>query len=547
MTKASTQNHDSGEILDLVVIGGGPHALALLCRLLEQSPFSTMSDQDHQRYHHIRVSKSKPQSGRDIVRRCSPLLDVDRLKIKVIDANAKDGWIKAQCFFILTHALRTFAKDESRECELQDITACFDIGCRNCKKKKQRSHFIPNDRHQFFTPSASLFADFCSSLVDRYNLLEVLIEGIVTTIIPRLDRATGSKYFIIKSFNKTSGSIETFSAKRVVAALGNANHARLPPWVHTIEKTHVPEKRIIHALEFIECLKQGVDHCVSECSGHNDIVGKDLAELMAREEGEDVKLLVVGGGLTSAQLVSLAGNRGIKKVTLITRSKLKTSQFDLSLDWIGRNSNIQFAKFWSEPLETRLAILRRAKNGGSVTPEYMKLLMQYQTDGWLKVKENLQVRQANWGQSSPLGRPCWRVEFDDGKSRYFDVIWLGTGSVLDVTKEPCLSKVLEKAPIQVVGGLPALNEDLRWGDLELYMMSSYCGLSLGPTAGNLIGGRVTADRIASNLWSKWIKENHELRGLSALKNAEKHKPDLSSLATMTGSFENFWSVLVESE
>jgi hypothetical protein len=36
------------------------------------------------------------------------------------------------------------------------------------------------------------------------------------------------------------------------------------------------------------------------------------------------------------------------KVTLSCRSNLKTQQFDVSLDWVGRQSNIKFADFWQE-------------------------------------------------------------------------------------------------------------------------------------------------------------------------------------------------------
>ncbi|KAI9346111.1 hypothetical protein BDR26DRAFT_931989 [Obelidium mucronatum] len=516
----ASQSKDKDEMLDLIVIGGGPHALSLLCRLLEGSPFSTMTDQDHQRYHHIRASKSKSSAGTPLVRPCCPTLDLAAMKmrIKVIDANAAEGgwmckWNKSFEALRISYltisnvfpsrpvefhpdALRTFAREESRECELQDITACFDVGCRT-------------------SPSSTDTIYMTSSIKEP-----------VTSIIPRCDHVTGSKHFIIKSFNKETGATETFKAKRVVAALGNANHARIPPWVHMIDY-------ILNAAVAIVGI----------------LLVETIIEMMEKpqDQSREVKLLVVGGGLTSAQLVTLAQKRGIKNVTLITRSKLKTSQFDLSLDWIGRNANLQFAKFWNEPLEARLAILRRAKNGGSITPEYMKLLKEYQSEKWLKVKENLQVRQVTWVQTSALNRPCWNVEFDDGDVDCFDLIWLGTGARMDAEKEPCLAPILEKAPIKVVGGLPALNEELKWGDLEFYMMSGYCALSLGPTAGNLIGGRIAADRIASSLWSKWVKENDELKGLSALKNAEKHKPDLSSLATMTGSFENFWSVLVETD
>ncbi|KAJ3068862.1 hypothetical protein HDU99_003082, partial [Rhizoclosmatium hyalinum] len=506
------------DMLDLVVIGAGPHSLSLLCRLLEQSPFETLTDSDHQRYHHIRT-KSKNK----LVRDCCDTIDVDSLKprIKVIDANVSSGgwmcqWNKSFEALHIAHlrspmffhpdpfhpdALRTFAKAECRECELLDITACFESGCKKCKKTKQRSHFIANDRRQFFTPSASLFQDFCSSLVDRYGLDDVLHQGNVTAITP-VNPNTPNSYFEIKSFNKYTGEYETFTAKRVVAALGNVNNPIIPPWVHMIPQ-HIPEKRIVHALDFVQCLK-------SDCEGCNDDILPDQLKEQLNDLSEKPRLLVIGGGLTSAQLVQLAVKRGFKDITLMTRGVLKTSQFDLSLDWIGRNANTLFASFWQAPLAERRAILRRAKNGGSVTPEYMALLKCYKETGVLEIKEKQEVRQADWNSRDKK----WRVLMSTCEYEEYDVIWLGTGAALDVKKEACLAPVLESDPIEVVGGLPALDRNLKWGDLDLYMMSGYCGLSLGPTAGNLIGGRVAAERIAGDLWKKWVDESEELRSVS---------------------------------
>lgn len=72
-------------------------------------------------------------------------------------------------------------------------------------------------------------------------------------------------------------------------------------------------------------------------------------------------LLVVGGGMTSAQLVVLGLKTGFKgvrlsiltnypfQVVMASRSRLRTQQFDVSLDWVGRESNVMFSTFWSEP------------------------------------------------------------------------------------------------------------------------------------------------------------------------------------------------------
>jgi hypothetical protein len=55
---------------DLVVIGAGPHALALVSRLLERWPSSIISDAEHSRLHHLHSGKSH-KKGLDKI---SPLL-----------------------------------------------------------------------------------------------------------------------------------------------------------------------------------------------------------------------------------------------------------------------------------------------------------------------------------------------------------------------------------------------------------------------------------------------------------------------------------------
>ena len=54
----------------------------------------------------------------------------------------------------------------------------------------------------------------------------------------------------------------------------------------------------------------------------------------------------------------------------------------------------------------------------------------------------------------------------------------------------------EAKPIEIVGGMPALEPTLRWRhDCEVYVMGVFAGLQLGPDALNLAGARTGAARI----------------------------------------------------
>lgn len=80
-----------------------------------------------------------------------------------------------------------------------------------------------------------------------------------------------------------------------------------------------------------------------------------------------------------------------------------------------------------------------------------------------------------------------------------DRIWLATGSQLDATANPLLQQVLNTHPLEIVNGLPVVDEYLCWQGCELFVMGGLAVLRVGPTARNLSGARATSDRIVPAL------------------------------------------------
>lgn len=62
---------------------------------------------------------------------------------------------------------------------------------------------------------------------------------------------------------------------------------------------------------------------------------------------QDVNIVVVGGGLTSAQLTVMASKHGAKKVFHLVRGRLRVKPFDVDLNWMGKFRNFEEASFWS--------------------------------------------------------------------------------------------------------------------------------------------------------------------------------------------------------
>jgi hypothetical protein len=532
--KTSTSTPE--EHYDLVVIGAGPHALALVARLLEHAPASLISENEHSR---LAKLHSKGQKGFT-----SPFLDIETAKKRILVIDSYGKWmgrwdrnfeaydiqyLRSPLFFHMDpsdpNALKSFAHRNNKSHELHDITKIVDTKAKRSRKNASLiRNFNPADRDLFYTPSKTLFSEFCDDLVDRYQLHDIVVKGVCENIDKIKD--------VFHVSYSTSTSTETVFAKAVVSAIGNTNLKNIPEFVKNI-KTVYPENRIAHAYDFIECLRSEHDEFVSD---HKEIIPKGL-ELKLKSDQMST-LLVVGGGLTSAQLVDIGIKRGFKRVVLLMRSVLKIRQFDFSLDLVGRNSGPWLARFWMESCpKRRLAMIRKERNGGSITPEYLTILRKYEEQDILNIHEKASITSAEWKGNED---GYWSVKADNIEIQC-DQIWLATGGIFDIRQEPVFKTIAERYPIETVNGLPVLNADLQLHpDLDFYVMSGYSSVMLGPTAANILGGRVAAERIASKLWDKWSA------GAVDCKNTMKHRSGWT-MSDVAANMCNYFSALVDTE
>jgi len=96
-----------------------------------------------------------------------------------------------------------------------------------------------------------------------------------------------------------------------------------------------------------------------------------------------------------------------------------------------------------------------------------------------------------------------------------DRIWLATGSQLNVEHWPLPADVQATYPIEVVNGLPVLDEHLRWPGCNLFVMGGAAALRLGPVARNLFGGRLACDRIVPALVKPSLGRSRPAASLTA--------------------------------
>lgn len=214
---------------------------------------------------------------------------------------------------------------------------------------------------------------------------------------------------------------------------------------------------------------------------------------------KDTCAIVVGGGLTSAQIADMCVRKGYAKVYMLMRSRLKVKHFDLELDWVAKYRNLQLAYFWgtTDP-ETRSEIIKTARNGGSITPAYVKLLDNHRAQGKLSYFTQTTIASKTWNTETK----CWQVVTEPPIEDLpaVDFIYYATGAVPDFQNLPLLKSLQEDFPIHFHDGLPCITEDLQWNrDIPLFFTGRSAALQLGPGAANLEGARMGAERIAPRI------------------------------------------------
>ncbi|KAL8888668.1 MAG: hypothetical protein Q9215_003937 [Flavoplaca cf. flavocitrina] len=516
-------------IHDVLIIGAGPAGLAVAARLREPTPSAVFTDAEHNRYQWIKKHSGRmnlrprgdagKRSKCSFVDGCGGKKGDDetaaydsphRLDIKVLDSSGPSwlhNWTSDFAVLGISHlrspmffhpcprdrdGLLAFAQETGRCGECVEIANCVGKSMSKHRRKKRTAkgegigtakkgvtlEIDERDRKDYYTPSAEMFCDYCRNVVRRYGLDDMVEEGRATSIDfgsfnDELELYRGNDPRA-KSFKVTTQDGQLKFAKVVVLAIGPGGIPKVPRTLSAAEtegachSTQLPKKMFL-APRVLEKTQNRVSTAV----------------------------VVVGGGLTAAQIANQCIENGVSRVLMVMRSALKLKPFDIDLDWMGKFQNVQKAAFWSaDSDEERLEMLLEARNGGSIPPRYFKTLQTHVANGSLSIH----IHTIITGQAWDAQLKSWKIETDppmvDSPAR-IDYIYYATGIRPDVECLPFLSPLREKFPIEVKGGLPCLTQDLAWAnDVPLFVTGRLAGLRIGPDCGNLEGARAGAERIS---------------------------------------------------
>ncbi|KAL4810502.1 hypothetical protein BDV18DRAFT_58182 [Aspergillus unguis] len=546
-------------IHSILIIGGGPCGLAVAARLRETTPSAIFTDSEHQRYHWINkhkgrmnlvrrrrgkmgslgvpsstsTSSTKEKRKENEKERTSSVSsqgsvsssyssstgggenesmtslsdneeDESEKEVKpsmlVLDSTAP-SWLskwnrafatleieqlRSPMFFHPDPSDRdgmlAYTTEQGREKDLYEIPNCVGKEVSKHKRKKQRqqknlgvlgeTNIDERDRKDYFSPSTGLFRDFCESVVGRYGLDQegLMEQGEVADIkYGYVDEVDGEK----KIFTVTAKDGRIFYARAVVMAIGPGGRKILP-------------------------FELGPKEAEGACHAGEIKMFPSINVKQKIQQRKETNVVVVGGGLSSAQIVDMAVRKGVSKVWFLMRSDFKVKHFDITLSWMGKFKNYEKAVFWSADTdEERMEMIKTARGGGSITPRYQKIVRDHAARNRVSIHTRTMITGKEY---CPVSK-TWRLTTDPPIADLpeIDYIYFATGMHMDVNELPCLQQMHRDYPIRSIGGLPCLTDDLMWqAEVPLYMTGRLAALRLGPGAPNLEGARLGAERIA---WS----------------------------------------------
>lgn len=317
---------------------------------------------------------------------------------------------------------------------------------RHCATPDERQFIEPYRR-----PALSLFNAHAAHLIAQHQLDALHLCG----------RAGGLRR------TPTGWQIETshgsLHARNVALAPGNTEQPDYPAWAHALHAANAPVQHIF-AADFCRATLPPWSHAV-----------------------------VVGGGISAAQLALALAEQQPATVTLLMRHAPRVHDLDSDPGWIGPKYQAGFQQ--CPDYTRRRTQIQQARHRGSIPPDVARQLRRAVKAGTLRLVQAAVV-QAQQPTANTVA-----LRLSDGSQITSDRVLLATGFAphrpggawLDAA---VTAEGLPTAPC----GYPIVEPTLRWA-AGLYVLGSLAELEIGPVARNITGARQAAARISQSAGS----------------------------------------------
>uniref|UniRef100_A0A6V2N815 FAD-dependent oxidoreductase 2 FAD-binding domain-containing protein n=1 Tax=Emiliania huxleyi TaxID=2903 RepID=A0A6V2N815_EMIHU len=322
----------------VVIVGGGPHALACLAALVGGD------------------GKSPVRGTVAVIDPGSHFLDAwyGRFRALEIDRLRSPAYVHPSAFE--PTALVEFAIREGRTAELE----AAPVAVQWMPTTDHRPEHADSSGASLLKalPSSALFRDFCASL--EAELPHKWLRGTAT----RVARAGGggggggSSFRVQYSAAGEPHELREVEAAALILATGPVGAWSIPPpFAPLLSAASSACGRVLHSEQL---LTQGRG---------------TLREEVARRSGGDggpASVLVIGGGISAAQ-AALTASRAGHRVVLRSRRPLQSRPFDIAVGWLDvRHADRLRFEYLCLPPTRRLQAIRDATAGGSVPAPHLE-------------------------------------------------------------------------------------------------------------------------------------------------------------------------------
>lgn len=199
------------------------------------------------------------------------------------------------------------------------------------------------------------------------------------------------------------------------------------------------------------------------------------------------RFVVVGGGITAAQVALQLARRAPGAVTLLMRHPIREHDFDADAGWFGPKF---LAGFQATPCYVeRRQMINAARHRGSIPPDIARSVRKAAEQG------TLALRQGEVASAGVDAQGVSRLRLTDGETIEADQIVLATGFDPARPGHEWLDRAIVQYNLPCAAcGYPIVDQTLRWAP-GLYVSGALAELEIGPIAANIAGARHAARRL----------------------------------------------------
>lgn len=298
----------------------------------------------------------------------------------------------------------------------------------------------------YFRPGTALFAAHARHVIERSGLAALRVEGRACGLSAR-----GGAIRV----ETERGSLES---RKVLLALSAGEMPRWPAWGRAMKDAGAP-----------------IEHVFEPSFDRGELPPFTAA-------------VVVGGGITAAQLALAMADRAPGTVTLLTPHAPRVEQFDSDPGWIGPKFLTGYHR--EADMRRRRAMIRAARNRGTMPSDVRGQLRRAAAAGLLKVQVARVADASLDGEGIAL-------RCEDGSAVASDRVVLATGFETGRPGGAWLDRAVADLGLACAEcGYPVVDASLRWHP-GIYVTGALAELEIGPTSRNIIGARLAAERITA--------------------------------------------------